>query len=95
MHHRLAALLHCAAVLTPIQATAQQSTASVKPSDATVAIPEIQYHSAFAGYSRYRDQMLAPWRELNDEAHKAGGHIGIFGSAAGKPPAQHPPGHKK
>lgn len=95
MHHRLAALLCCAAVLISTQATAQQSTASVKPSDASLAVPEIQYHSAFAGYSRYREQMLAPWRELNDEAHKAGGHIGIFGGASGKPLAQHPPGHKK
>lgn len=94
MHHRLAALLHCAAALTPIQATAQQSTASVKPTDATLAVPVIQYHSAFASYSRYREQKLSPWRELNDEVHRAGGHIGIFGGAAGKPVA-HPPGHKK
>ena len=49
--------------------------------DANARAPETRYESAFTGYQRYREQQPAPWREVNDEAHKAGGHIGIFGGA--------------
>ena len=63
--------------------------------DANARVPETKYNSAFTGYRPYREQQLAPWRELNDEVHKAGGHIGIVGGAAGKPAAAHPPEHKK
>lgn len=62
--------------------------------DANARVPAIKYDSAFSGYQSHREQKPAPWRELNDEVHKAGGHIGIVGGAAGKPAAQHPPGHK-
>ncbi len=67
-------------------------------SDPAARVPDVRYQSAFDGYQPYREQKLAPWRELNDEVHKAGGHIGIVGGASGatgKPAAPHPPGHKK
>lgn len=64
------------------------------PANADTRVPEIEYDSAFTGYQPFREQKLAPWRELNDEAHKAGGHIGIFGGTRAAP-AQHPPEHKK
>jgi hypothetical protein len=60
-------------------------------------VPAPFYESAFTGYQRYRGQALAPWREINDEVHKAGGHTGIVGGAAGRPAAAkpaHPAEHK-
>ncbi len=98
MHCSLHIALCCAALVVPITRAAEP--AKPKPAsaaDASARVPEIQYDSAFSGYQPYREQKPAPWREINDEAHKAGGHIGIFGGAAsgaaGKP-AAHPPGHK-
>jgi len=67
------------------------------PTSATSAdarVPETKYDSAFTGYQLFREQKLAPWRELNDEAHKAGGHIGTFGDARGTT-TTYPPEHKK
>lgn len=51
--------------------------------DANAPVAESRYDSAFTGYQPFREQKLAPWRDVNDEAHKAGGHIGIFGGAHG------------
>ncbi len=60
--------------------------------DKHARVPETRYDSAFTGYRPYREQKLASWRELNDAAHQAGGHAGLFG---GKPTPSHPPEHKK
>ena len=83
MHYKFAALLYCAAVLTPLSASAQQKTAGSNPADPAIAVPAAKYESAFTGYSRYRDEKLASWREVNDDAARVGGHMGIFGGAAG------------
>ena len=100
------ALAYSALALPAFHANAQQPPA-VPPAvaSADARVPEAKYDSAFTGYQPFREQKLAPWRELNDDVHKAGGHIGIFrgssvgnaGSAVGTrtaPPA-HPPEHKK
>ena len=89
----------------PVHAQARPavpSPASSAPlaASADARVPETKYDSAFTGYQPFREQKLAPWRELNDEAHKAGGHIGIFGGAGvraapASAPAPHPPEHKK
>jgi hypothetical protein len=47
--------------------------------DANARTPETRYESAFTGYQRDREQKSAAWREVNDDVHKAGGHMGIFG----------------
>ena len=100
------ALAYPALALPAFHANAQQRP-PVPPSasvaaDVNARVPEAKYDSAFTGYQPFREQKLAPWRELNDDVHKAGGHIGIFrGSSVGNaggtraaPPA-HPPEHKK
>lgn len=74
------------------------ATKHAPAANADARVPGTRYDSVFTGYQPFREQKLAPWRELNDEVHKAGGHIGIVGGASGttdKPAAQHPPGHKK
>jgi len=76
-------------------AHAAEPAKSAPATDANARVPTAAYHSVFSSYQPFREQKLAPWREANDEAHQTGGHIGIVGGAAGKPPALHPPGHKK
>lgn len=94
-------LAYPALALSAFHAHAQQRPAVPPPASAAASadarVPETKYDSAFTGYQPFREQKLAPWRELNDDVHKAGGHIGIMGGAAGTraaPPAQ-PPEHKK
>lgn len=78
---------------------AESVTKYARAADASERVPDTRYDSAFTGYQPFREQKLAPWRELNDDVHKAGGHGGIFGGIGGgtaaKPAAQHPPEHKK
>jgi hypothetical protein len=83
MQFRFAALLYCAAALTPFAATAQQRTTGPSPTDSGTAVPAVKYESVFTGYLPFREEKLAPWREVNDEAARVGGHLGIFGGAAG------------
>ncbi len=103
-HCNLKGALCIAALALPV-AHAAEPLATPPAADANARVPETQYRSAFTGYQPFREQKLAPWRELNDDVHKAGGHMGIFsgnsldnaGGAAGTraaPPA-HPPEHKK
>ena len=60
-------------------AAAQQSRPD--PADPAAPAPAVKYESAFAGYAPYREEKLAPWREVNDEVAKVRGHAGIFGGA--------------
>jgi len=80
------------------QAVAQPQSARPDPTNPAVAVPVVKYESAFAGYRPHREQELSPWRELNEDVAKVGGHIGIFrgaghagdGSAPAKPSAVKP-----
>lgn len=71
------------AALAP-QAAAQQQP---KPSaaDPAAPAPAVKYESVFSGYRGHRDEPLAPWREVNDEVARAGGHIGILRGAGARP----------
>ena len=81
-------------------AAAQQQAARPHPAD---PVPAVKYESAFSGYRGFREEPFAPWRDVNDEVARAGGHIGIVGGAhaghgaskpAAKPPVQSPAGKK-
>jgi hypothetical protein len=82
MQFKFAVLLYCAFALAPFAAFAQQPSTQPHPADPNAAAPAVQYESVFAGYTPYRDEKLAPWRNVNDEAARIGGHIGIFGGGA-------------
>ena len=86
----------CISAVAAPSAQAQQSVASAASTDAAAPVPATRYESAFTGYQRYRDEKPAPWRDLNDAARDAGGHIGILREAdrrtrpaAGTHPAEH------
>jgi len=56
-----------------------------------------QYRSTYTDYQPYREEPLLPWRAVNDEVARIGGHIGIFGGAHaghGAAPAQPAPAAK-
>jgi hypothetical protein len=69
----------CAAFWLP-PAGAQQSVLT-GPADPQAKVPAPAYVSAFASYRPLRDEPLAPWREINEEVARIGGHIGMFGGA--------------
>lgn len=56
-----------------------------------------QYRSAYTDYQPYRDEPMLPWRAVNEEVARVGGHAGIFGGAHaghGTAPAQPAPAAK-
>jgi hypothetical protein len=73
--------------LSPAIAQQQPST---NPADPRTAVAAPQYQSAFTDYQPFRDEKLAPWRDINDETARVGGHLGIFmgGAHAGHGAAQ-------
>lgn len=90
MASRFALALYSATLLLPVAALAQQPAARANPAPPDAAVPAVNYDSAFAGYTPYRDEKLASWRDVNDETARVGGHLGIFGGAAhgGQPSAK-------
>ncbi len=77
MYSRISALCcACAAFWLP-SAMAQQA-AGTNPTYPRAAVAPPQYQSAFTDYQSFRDEKLASWREINDEAARVGGHLGIF-----------------
>ena len=83
MHHNLFAIAFCVAALTSFASSAQQNAVSPHPADSGAAVAVLKYESAFVGYLPYRDEKLAPWRDVNDEVARAGGQAGILGGASG------------
>ncbi len=70
-----------------------QSAGGPNPADPSAPAPAAKYESAFEGYIPYRDQKIAPWREVNEEVTRAGGHKGMFGGRhgeGGKPASSSP-----
>jgi hypothetical protein len=59
-------------------ASGLQAQTRSKPDDAAAPVAPSTYDSAFTGYRSFRDEPLAPWREVNDTAHQVGGHVGVL-----------------
>ncbi|MDH3286632.1 MAG: hypothetical protein OEP48_02735 [Betaproteobacteria bacterium] len=79
-------------------ATAQQPAPRSGPADPAAPAPVFRYESAFSGYRGFREEPLAPWRDVNDEVARVGGHIGIMrgtsgGHGSAKPGAKPPAGN--
>jgi hypothetical protein len=79
-------------------AAAQQPAPQSGPADPAAPAPVFQYDSAFSSYRSFREEPLAPWRDVNDEVARVGGHIGILrgtpgGHGSAKPGAIPPAGN--
>ena len=79
----------CAAAAIAIAAGAAHAQSQPKRDDPRAAAPPPAGASAFDGYRPYRDEALAPWRELNDEVGRVGGHAGVV--RADRKPPETPP----
>lgn len=73
-------LLYGACALTALPAAAQ-SNAVASPWHSGARVPQTKYRSAFENYVPYREQPLAAWRDVNDEAGRVGGHAGVLRDA--------------
>lgn len=73
------AVLFALSALAGGAVTAQQAD-DARPPDTRAEAPGVSYRSAFEDYRPFRDQELAPWREVNDEVARVGGHLGILKS---------------
>ena len=65
-------------LIFPLAAVAAGAAAQDRPADPAATAPALKYESAFADYRPYREEKLAPWRDLNDEVGRVGGHVGMF-----------------
>lgn len=61
---------------------AAQGFARPDPSVAAKPAAAVVYESAFAGYRPFVDPDTLPWRDVNDEMHRLGGHVGHVPSSA-------------
>lgn len=69
------------ALAASVPLAAAQQASGKKPADPAAPVPQVKYESAFTGYTSYREQELAAWREVNDEVARIGGHVKMFGGA--------------
>ena len=82
----LAALVAAQAGL-PHGLAAAQGAARPDPADPKTASPMPDPGSAYAGYRRYAEEPNAPWREVNDEVARVGGHAGALKGETASPDA--------
>jgi hypothetical protein len=71
-------VLYCVLAALGLQSAIANAQSRGNPADPTVAVPATRYSSAFAGYQPLGDEKIAPWREINDEVARIGGHLGMF-----------------
>ena len=77
-------------------AAAQPAASNTNPADPAVPVPALQYESAFTDYRGGRETPLAPWRDVNEEVARVGGHLGILRAQSGRTKGAAPdPGMKK
>ena len=74
-------------------AAGAQDDARRDPSVPGAQVPKFEYRSAFSDYRPFSEEKVAPWREVNDEVGRVGGHAGHSGQqkpAPAKPGAAAP-----
>jgi hypothetical protein len=77
-----------AALALAAQAGAQSRP---RPDDPAVKTAPAAHASAYESYRPFREEEPAPWREVNDEVGRLGGHSGHMGKDAVPAPAAQPP----
>lgn len=73
-----------ALVVTPLAATAQQTSLGLDPLDANAPVSPTGYISAFENYRVAGDEETSPdklWRDANNEMKNLGGHAGHMKAA--------------
>ena len=81
------------ALLMLAGAASAQTEGLAAPADPRIAVPPIEYRSAFDGYRAFSEQDLHDWRKSNEEVGMAGGHAGHRpGQGPGKQSSKPQPG---
>ena len=65
-----------------------QSSSHPDPTAATASVPPFKQESAFADYQPFREQKVAPWKQVMDEVAGvpgAAGHAGYSATPAATP----------
>ncbi len=62
-----------------------QTAARPDPTDPKIASPMPDPGSAYSNYRAFADEPLAPWREVNDDVARIGGHAGALKGDATSP----------
>lgn len=88
MHKRICFALAVAAAGAGAMAGATAQEARPDPADPRTKVPPLVYRSAFEDFRRHAETEVAPWREVNEEAARAGAHAahGAPAADAGKAP---------
>ena len=73
--HLIVAVLGALSLDAPAQ---QQRAEEAKVTHPAARVPQASYRSAFETYVPYREPSIAPWREVNEDVARTGGHAGIF-----------------
>ena len=81
----------CAAAAIAVVASAAHAQSQPEADVPRSTAPSPARASAFEGYRPYRDEALAPWREVNDEVGRVGGHSGVVRADRKTAPPLPPP----
>jgi hypothetical protein len=77
-------------------AFAQSGGANNDPREPEAKVPRPVYRSAFEDYRPFREPEPAPWRDVNEEVARIGGHVGLMKKKDDKPAADsRRPGEKR
>ena len=71
------------ATLVSAAAPAAAAQPLSRSTDPNATAPSVQYESVFSAYRPHQEPSIAPWRDVNDEVARTGGHVGIMGGAGG------------
>ena len=61
-----------------------------RPDEPTVKTAPPAQVSAYEGYRPFREEEMVPWREVNDEVRRLGGHTGHMKDETSSPAARSP-----
>lgn len=78
-------VLALAAVAVALIAGGAHAQGRPKPEDPAAPAAPLGHASAFEGYRAFADEPLAPWRAVNDEVGRVGGHAGVLRAEERKP----------
>jgi hypothetical protein len=82
LHNSILTVTVAASFIVSVRAFAGDKPGNIAPTDASASVPPTQYRSAFSGYQSQQELALRPWRDVNDEMGRLGGHVGHLKDSA-------------
>lgn len=82
LHNSILTVAIAGSFIASVRAFATDEPENLAPTDASASVPPAQYRSAFSGYQPQQEPALRPWRDVNDEIGRLGGHGGHVKASA-------------